>query len=51
MSPRHFAKKMYGPYFPYDHGSKHAPHEQPKTFKSLNFLKIIWSKIKTILKK
>ena len=25
--PRHFAKKMYGPYFPYDHGRKHSAEE------------------------
>lgn len=25
--PRNFAKKMYGPYFPYDHGRKHRQEE------------------------
>jgi len=25
--PRNFAKKMYGPYFPYDHGRKHTDEE------------------------
>lgn len=28
--PRNFAKRMYGPYFPYDHGRKHLAEEYKK---------------------
>lgn len=25
--PRHFARRMYGPYFPYDHGHHRCPED------------------------
>jgi hypothetical protein len=43
--PRNFAKRMYGPYFPYDHGRKHPEKdykEETLEFKLEKFL----SKIK-----
>jgi len=47
--PRNFAKKMYGPYFPYDHGRKH-PNEEYKQksieVKIENFIAKIINKFK-----
>lgn len=47
--PRHFAKRMYGPYFPYDHGphgcdEKKCDHNSCKNKKE-NIFKKIFKKI------
>lgn len=43
---RNFAKRMYGPYFPYDHGRKHPESEYPKKNNNIikNMFKIIFKK-------
>jgi len=48
--PRHFAKRMYGPYFPYDHGRKHADEEYQQ--KNLEVkIENFWNKIISRFKK
>lgn len=48
--PRNFAKRIYGPYFPYNHGSKHQPVEGEK--KDLEAkIELAWFKFISIFKK
>ena len=47
--PRYHAKRMYGPYFPWDHGSKHDIKEM-KQWKKENHVST-WQKIKNIIKR
>ncbi len=47
--PRYHAKRMYGPYFPWDHGSKH-PTEEMKQWQKKNHVSV-WQKIKNIIKR
>ena len=47
--PRYHAKRMYGPYFPWDHGSKHT-EKQIKEFNKKNKITFL-QKIKNILKR
>lgn len=48
--PRHFAKKMYGPYFPYDHGRKHPDEEYQQKDLEIKIEKF-WNKIISRFKK
>lgn len=45
---RHFARKMIGPYFPYDHG-RHGCHD--KNCKNCKSKKSFWKKVKEKLNK
>lgn len=47
--PRYHAKRMYGPYFPWDHGSKH-PAKEMKQWQKKNRVNV-WQKIKNIIKR
>lgn len=47
--PRYHAKRMYGPYFPWDHGSKH-PKKEIEEFNKKNKITFL-QKIKNILKR
>ena len=47
--PRYHAKRMYGPYFPWDHGSKH-PLEEVKKWEQEHYVSIL-QKIKNIIKR
>jgi len=48
--PRHFARRMYGPYFPYDHSHHRCPKDTDCTVcsrKKENLIKRIIKKIST----
>jgi RNA polymerase-binding transcription factor DksA len=47
--PRYHTKRMYGPYFPWDHGSKHSQKEI-KEWQKAHKISLL-QKIKNILKK
>ena len=47
--PRYHTKRMYGPYFPWDHGRKHPMEEVIKWEKEHHVS--IWQKIKNIIKR
>ena len=47
--PRYHTKRMYGPYFPWDHGRKHPIEEVIKWEKEHRVS--IWQKIKNIIKR
>lgn len=48
--PRNFAKRMYGPYFPYDHGPKHPEEEYKQESLEVKIEKV-WYKIISRFKK
>ena len=47
--PRYHTKRMYGPYFPWDHGSKH-PKEEIKQWQKEHHVSL-FQKIKNVLKR
>lgn len=47
---RNFTKRLYGPYFPYNHGSKHSPVEN-KTQDLEVKIESVWFKFISIFKK
>lgn len=47
--PRYHTKRMYGPYFPWDHGSKH-PEKEIKAWQKKHHGSLL-QKIKNILKR
>jgi len=47
--PRNFAKRIYGPYFPYNHGSKHSEENKEQNLEVK--IKLSWLKLLSILKK
>jgi hypothetical protein len=48
--PRNFAKRIYGPYFPYNHGSKHQPGENGKQDLESK-IELAWFKLISVFKK
>ena len=47
--PRYHAKRMYGPYFPWDHGTKHTI-EEVKAWEKEHKITLL-QKIKNIIKR
>lgn len=48
--PRNFAKRIYGPYFPYNHGPKHPSVEDKKQNLEVK-IEMSWLKLLSIFKK